>query len=100
MDTVVQAFPITPRSGVIIALGIFSILICGPLTGIPGWMMANQDLRDLKAGLITTNERSRLQTGKILNIVGTFLSPLWAILYIVLAFVLMSMVIVMLAVLC
>ena len=61
----------------IVILGVLSIVILGPLSGVPGWVMANQDLRDLQAGMIRASASGTLRLGKGLNIAGTFLSPLW-----------------------
>jgi len=65
------------RSAVILVMGIAALVFLGPITGIPGWIMANQDLRDIDAGYIHPSERSQLKTGKLLSILGTFCSPLW-----------------------
>ncbi len=75
------------RSTAIIVLGIFSVLLLGPLAGIPAWIMARHDLRDLRAGFIAPSAASPLTIGKWLAIVGTFFSPVWLFVYAVILFV-------------
>jgi len=67
-------FPARDRGPVIIALGILAIIIFGPFTGVPGWVMANQDLNDIRSGFIPGTSYGTVRTGKTLNIIGTFLS--------------------------
>ena len=82
----VAFFPLVKdRGAVIVALGILSILIFGPFTGVPGWLMANGDLRDMRAGLIPLAAGTTLRTGRVLNIVGTFCSIVSLIVLFVLA---------------
>lgn len=83
---------VAPRTGVTIGLGVLAIVILGPIAGVPGWLIANQDLRDLRAGIIPTSAQRGLTVGKWLSIIGTFLSPLWVWLFCVMAFVLMMVV--------
>jgi len=64
------------RGSTILALGILSILLFGPFTGVPGWVMANQDLRDIRTGLLSATALGTVRTGKVLNILGTFCSLL------------------------
>jgi hypothetical protein len=82
MTVIAERIPIHGRGAVIMALGIASLVIFGPITGIPGWIMANQDLRDVDTGYIHSSERPLLKTGKLLSILGTFCSPLWLILFV------------------
>jgi len=65
------------RTGLIIALSILAIVILGPLTGVPAWIMANQDLRDLSRGFIHSSSEHSLSIGRRLAIIGTFFSPIW-----------------------
>jgi hypothetical protein len=71
------ASQVKARSGLVIGLGILAIIFLGPLAGVPGWIMANQDLRDLQGGLLPADAQQPLTWGKWLSIAGTFLSPLW-----------------------
>ena len=67
-------FPARDRGAVIVALGILAIIIFGPFTGVPGWVMANQDLNDIRLGFIPGTSYGTVRTGKMLNIIGTFVS--------------------------
>lgn len=67
-------FPARDRGPVIVVLGILAIIIFGPFTGVPGWVMANQDLNDIRLGFIPGTSYGTVRTGKTLNIIGTFLS--------------------------
>jgi len=87
LETVV-AQPIHSRAGVILSLAILSIILLGPITGIPAWMMANQDMRDIQAGLIPNIDYGRLRTGKSLAIIGTFFFWISLILFALLLLVL------------
>jgi hypothetical protein len=79
------------RGPFIVALGVLAIIILGPLAGVPGWLMANQDLHDLRAGLIRASASGTLKVGRGLNIAGTFFSPLWLFCFAIIAFVLGEM---------
>jgi hypothetical protein len=61
------------RGAAILVLGIISISMLGPFTGIPAWVMANKDLKKIDFGIIPKSERSITKAGKILGIIGTFL---------------------------
>ena len=67
------------RGGVILALGIVSLLLLGPLTGIAAWVMGHRDLRRITAGEVSQDDRTLTQVGTVLGIVGTFLSPVFLI---------------------
>ncbi len=75
------------RSVAIITLGILSCLFLGPIAGIPGWLIANQDLRDIRAGFLAATSASPVTLGKWLSIIGTFFSPIWLFVYAILVFV-------------
>lgn len=83
------AYQVEGRSGVIITLGILALIILGPISGIPAWIMANRDLQDLRSGLISPQARSPLTIGRRLAIAGTFFSPLWVVTFCVVLFVLL-----------
>ena len=67
-------FPAHDRGPMIVALGILAIIIFGPFTGVPGWVMANQDINDIRKGFIPATSYGTVRTGKTLNIIGTFVS--------------------------
>jgi len=88
MGNELTTYAASDRSPVILALGIAAIIIFGPITGIPAWIMANQDLRDLHAGFLPPSAARSVSTGRILAILGTFFSPIWLIIYCTVLFVL------------
>jgi hypothetical protein len=92
MGNEITSFTASDRSPVIIALGIAAIIILGPITGIPAWIMANQDLRDLHAGYLPPSASNSLTLGRILAIIGTFFSPLWLVVFATVIFVLIMVV--------
>jgi hypothetical protein len=64
------------RGGVILALGILSIIMLGPLTGIPAWVMGHNDMKKIRSGMIVQSEKGLTQAGMILGIIGTILGLL------------------------
>jgi hypothetical protein len=86
MGNELTSYAASDRSPVILALGIAAIIILGPITGIPAWIMANQDLRDLHAAFLPPSASNSLSLGRILAIIGTFFSPLSLIVYAVVFF--------------
>jgi len=64
------------RGTLILILGIVSILFCGFLTGIPAWIMGSADLKEMTAGTMDPSGRGQTQAGKVLGIIGTVLSVL------------------------
>lgn len=63
------------RGGMILALGILSIVLCF-LCGIFAWVMANNDLREMAQGRMDPSGRGSTQAGKICGIIGTVLGSL------------------------
>ena len=74
--------PVTPplyragRGGIILTLGILSLVITGPITGIPAWIMGHRDIRNIDAGLIAQSERGMTTAGMVLGIIGTCLGTI------------------------
>lgn len=62
------------RGGLIFTLGLLSILLLGPILGIPAWVMGHKDMKKIRAGLIAASQKGLTQTGMILGIIGTFVS--------------------------
>lgn len=58
------------RGGLILALGIIGLVACGPL-GIAAWIMGNNDMKAMDAGVMDPEGRQLTQVGKILGIVAT-----------------------------
>ena len=90
METAASVYQAAPRSGMLITMGILALMIFGPLLGVPGWIMSNQDLRDAGLGILPSSETSRLRVCRTLNILGTFLSPIWLFMYVVVTFVVLT----------
>jgi hypothetical protein len=90
METTATFF-VSDRSTVVVILGVFALLILGPLTGIPAWVIANSDLNDLRSGYIHPSRLSSIRSARTLAIVGTFLSPIWLFVEAVVAFVILAM---------
>jgi len=63
------------RGGLILTFGILSIVLLGPILGIPAWVMGHRDLKKIRAGLIAAGQKGLTQSGMILGIIGTFISP-------------------------
>lgn len=65
---------------IILVLGILSLICCG-LLGPVAWIMGNNALRDIDAGLGNPNDRGLVVAGRILGIIGTVLMILGIIAY-------------------
>lgn len=59
------------RGGIILTLGILSVVLFGPLTGIPAWIMGHGDVKEIRAGRIPQSEHGLTTAGMVLGIVGT-----------------------------
>jgi hypothetical protein len=86
-NTDMTTYQVEGRAGLIITLGVLALMFLGPFGGVPAWLMANRDLRDLRAGYISPAALGPLTTGRRLAIAGTFFSPLWILLILVVLFV-------------
>jgi len=64
------------RGVLILILGILSIVLFGPLTGVPAWIMGHSDMKDIRAGRIASHESGLTNAGMVLGIVGTCLGAL------------------------
>ena len=63
----------SPHRGVmILVMGILGLVVCAPV-GIAAWIMGNQDLAKMDAGLMDPEGRQLTNVGKILGIVATVL---------------------------
>lgn len=63
------------RGGVILTLGILSLLICGPL-GIAAWVMGNNDLAEIRGGRMDPEGEGTTQAGRICGMIATILMGL------------------------
>src|ERR1043165_6402333 len=59
------------RGGMILALGILSLVMAGPFTGIPAWIMGHRDIKNIQSGAIDPAERGLTMAGMVLGIIGT-----------------------------
>lgn len=66
-----------PKGQTILILGILSLVCCGFFTGIPAIIMGNQALAEIAAGQYA--ETGTVKLGRLLGIIGTALSALGAI---------------------
>ena len=72
-----------PHHGtIILILGILSLIGCSFITGIPAWVMANSDLKDMEAGTMDSSGRGATQAGKICGIISVVLAAMVALLLI------------------
>ncbi|KAA1429030.1 DUF4190 domain-containing protein [Nocardioides antri] len=70
-----------PKGTTILVLGILSLVCCGFWTGIPAIIMGNKALSEIAAGQYA--ETSTVKIGRILGIIGTVLSVLGGIVYLI-----------------
>jgi len=62
------------RGTLLLVFGILGLVVCGPFTSIPAWIMSVNDLKEMDAGTMDPAGRGQTQAGKILGIIGTILS--------------------------
>lgn len=68
------------RAGLILALGLIGLLVCGPLC-LAAWAMGSSDLQEMNAGIMDASGRSNTSTGKNCGIIGTVLWVAGAAIY-------------------
>jgi len=67
------------RGTLILVFGILSLLLIGPILGIPAWIMGHKDIKKIKQESISRSAKTPTQIGMIFGIVGTFTGLLlWA----------------------
>jgi predicted Zn finger-like uncharacterized protein len=78
-----RRFYVEHRGGLVLTLGILSLVVCGFL-GPVAWIMGNNDLAAMRAGRMDPEGEGLTQAGKICGIIGTIflilgcaLSCLW-----------------------
>jgi hypothetical protein len=64
------------RGTLILILGILGCIFCGIFTAIPAWIMGNNDLKEMDAGVMDPSGRSITNVGRILGIVAVVLNIL------------------------
>lgn len=65
-------------------LGIFSLTCCGFFSGVPAIFVGRSELKKIEEGKIPASNRTMAKVGMILGIIGTVLSLLVTIVYVVL----------------
>jgi len=63
----------TANGTLILVLGILGLVMCGPFTGIPAWLMGNNSLKMIDQGLADPSERGTVSAGRILGIISSAL---------------------------
>lgn len=76
--------PEYPRGTMILVFGILSLVCCGLFLGIPAWVMGNSALKDINRSGVMYSNRGTIKAGMICGIIGTVLSALGIVFYIVL----------------
>lgn len=61
------------RTILLLVLSVLSFLL-GPLTGVPAWFMAHQDIQDVRMGILDPSLEGRLRVARTLSIIGTFVN--------------------------
>lgn len=81
----VPAASTTSTSTVIaLVLGVLSLACCGFMAGIPAFIIGRSELKGIDEGRLHESNRTMAKIGMILGIVGTILSCLGTLLYILL----------------
>lgn len=82
-----QGGAMQPHRGVLILVfGIIGLVIC-VIFGIVAWVMGNNDLRQIDAGLMDPNGRGLVQAGRILGMVSVGLTLLIVAFYVLIVVV-------------
>ena len=76
------------RGGIILAFGILGFAVC-QLFGIAAWVMANNDLEEMRRGYMDPSGRDLTIAGRILGIVATAMMAISSV--IVILFLLLSL---------
>lgn len=69
-----QVVEVPGRGGLILTFGILSLILLGPILGIPAWVMGSRDMRKIRDGSIAPSSQGLTKTGMVLGIIGTFIS--------------------------
>jgi hypothetical protein len=65
--------PMKPHRGtLVLVFGILGLVSCG-IFGIVAWVMGNNDLREMDAGLMDPEGRANTSAGRVCGIIGTAL---------------------------
>lgn len=74
------------RGGVVLALGIIGLVLC-TICGIIAWVMGNNDLRQMDAGIMDPSGRGLTKAGKICGMISVILAivviGIWLLMFII-----------------
>lgn len=62
------------RGTLILVFGILGLVGCGPILGIPAWIMGNTDLKEIAAGRMDPAGQGNTKVGKILGMISCILA--------------------------
>ena len=71
------------RGAVVLVLGILGIAVC-LICGIIAWVMGNNDLREMDAGIMDSTGRGITQAGKICGMISVILTVVVIVLWVLL----------------
>ena len=69
------------RGGLILALGIISLFVCGLIMGPIAWVMGSNDLKAMDAGRMDPEGRGQTQAGRIIGMISALLNVLGILFY-------------------
>lgn len=69
------------RGALILVLGLLSFVACGIFTGIPAWIMGNNDLKEIRAGTMDREGETLTNIGRILGMVSCILTLVVLVIY-------------------
>jgi hypothetical protein len=73
-----STIPMEPgRGGLILTLGILSLMCFGLILGIPAWIMGQKDLTKINMGIIPISQRGTTKGGMICGIIGTIFTSIF-----------------------
>ncbi len=79
-----QGMQVKPHRGVLILVfGILTFVCSCFIFGILAWVMGSKDLKEMDAGRMDPEGRGLTNAGKILGMIGTFLSIIGLIMFII-----------------
>ncbi len=70
-----QVYPAADQSGLVLAMGILSWIVC-PICGVIAWVMGNNGLKEIAAGRMDPTNRGLMQVGYYLGMVSVIISCL------------------------
>mgnify|MGYP001349783438 CR=1 FL=1 len=62
------------RGTLVLILGLLGLTVCGAATGLPAWLLASRDLREMRAGRMDRSGEQLTTIGQVLGIVSLVLT--------------------------